>query len=113
MYSETIIQDAATSFRADIYRAQSWRDLEKICTRMDRSCLRAASALPALQELCELVSQRANALAQYELVPSAELIETVPSCDCCGAVNWRDSGGQTVCAICHPDPRSTLQRRAA
>ncbi len=106
-------QIPTSRFRADIHSALTWQDLEVVCTRMDTACLQGEIAFCAIEELCQLVSQRASELTRYRTVSAADLIDKNPGCDCCGSSAWRDNRGQAICAVCHPDPLSSLQRRQA
>jgi len=100
-------------FHADIHSAQTWQDLEVICSRMDAAYLQGRVAFCTVEGLCKLVSQRASELTSYGMVSAADLVDRSPQCDCCGSSTWRDNGGQIICVICHPDPFSGLQRRQA
>ena len=100
-------------FRADIHSALTWQDLEGVCDRMNTACLQGKIELHIIEEMCQLISQRASEMIKFRTVMAADLIEKSPQCDCCGSSSWRDNCGQVICEICHPDPLSGLQRRQA
>ncbi len=102
------------SYQTRIDAAQTWHDLEDVCSVLDSAFLTGQMTLSSLEVLCASLTQKARTLPTYHTLSAADLVEQIDQCDCCGSTAFRDNGGQVVCSVCHPDPHRTAQcRRAA
>lgn len=96
-----------------IDQAQTWRELEDVCSTLDRAFLTGRITLSSLETLCASLVQKSRTISTCSTLSAADLVEQIGQCDCCGSSALRDNGGQVVCSVCHPDPHRTAQRRRA